>query len=590
MFGTDKATNGLEPWGLGSDREQRPHTIRNPQSAIPNRLRGADDELTAPGGEVPFPAGVVALGRGGAGDAGALLRPDGMLVGLLRLKAAGPRGRDDVASLAAELPGMTCQCLTIRRPIDLEREVAAWHAATGGEGRDSVRGALATDFADSYLPALGAAGWSETQTLFALFGDDLEGLRGDLDLVARSLPLDASPLALTELKRLAGDWFSPLAMGLVTIGWVVTGLTDEPHPDWMRLLLSQPALAGLPLTAALHLSPGAEHDRPLAHYDRVGGDRRAPGLRPRRATGGRGPRQARLVIACTVEPRAARQVRDEVETILTRLGLVAASFGPGRSRDTLLTVAPLGQPVIGRGLTLNERGAALLAPITSAGAGHGGGGVSRAWAGLPPLGLGRDGGGAAPLRGEHLLLCGAAGSGKSAAMRTWALAQVAAGVAVTVVDTGGAWAGAAIAGGGEVIPVREELPRLLGSLGFPAERRGRWGEGSDGQGAWVTGTAALLGDLCPSLSDDDRGDLTASLLGLAEDHLAGRDVVHLHRLVRRLDENGYGRAAAALGALLLPGTGRARDDGAPPAVMVYEASEDCGRRPAPQSEVGAARP
>lgn len=577
MFGTDNATDGPERWGPGSDREQWPHTIRDQQSAFRNRLRGADDELTAPGGELPFPAGVVALGRGGAGDAGALLRPDGVLVGLLRLAATGPRGRDDVAALAAALPGVACQCLTVRRPIDLERGIAAWHAATGGEGRSDGRGALAADFADSYLPALAEAGWSETQTLFALFGDDPDELQRDLERVARSLPLEARPLALAELKRLAGDWFAPLATGLVTIGWVVTGLTAEPHPDWMRLVLGSAALAGLPLMVTLHLGPQAVPDRPVQRHDPLGGDRRAPGLRPRRPAGGQGPRLARLVIGCTVEPRVAREVRDEVEAILVRIGLVATSFGPGRSRDTLLTLAPLGQPVIGRGLTLNERGAALLTPLTSAGAGRGHVRGARAWTGLPPLGLSRDGGGVAPLRGEHLLLYGAAGSGKSAAMRTWALAQVAAGVAVTVVDTAGAWVGAAIAGGGEVIPVREELPRLLGGLGFDPERRGRRGEGGDGQGAWVTGAAALLGDLCPTLSDDDRGDLTATLLGLAEDHLAGRDVVHLHRLVRRLAENGYGRTAAALGALLLPGAGRERDAGSPPSVVVYDASGNGAR-------------
>ena len=56
-----------------------------------------------------FPAGVVALGRGGAGQIGALVRHDGAHVGMLALEGRCERGRDDVADLAEVLPLAGCQ-------------------------------------------------------------------------------------------------------------------------------------------------------------------------------------------------------------------------------------------------------------------------------------------------------------------------------------------------------------------------------------------------------------------------------------------------------------------------------------------------
>src|SRR3954453_11274565 len=79
------------------------------------RYRPAEEPLVYD--DVPeFPAGVVALGRGGAGEIGALLREDGVYVGLLSLAAGPGRTMDDVAELARALPLGACQVVTTRWP------------------------------------------------------------------------------------------------------------------------------------------------------------------------------------------------------------------------------------------------------------------------------------------------------------------------------------------------------------------------------------------------------------------------------------------------------------------------------------------
>src|SRR5205823_7383559 len=123
--------------------------------------------------------------------------------------------------------------------------------------------ALVASLVDEHLPCLAAAGWSETQTLLALFGDDPGALQHDLAAVARALPLDSRPCTLPELKALAGDWFAP-GDGRVTIGWAATELAAEPRADWARAILEEPALAALPLTIALHLGPQRDFPEPAA--------------------------------------------------------------------------------------------------------------------------------------------------------------------------------------------------------------------------------------------------------------------------------------------------------------------------------------
>lgn len=531
------------------------------------RLLGADDELTAIEEEIVFPAGVVALGRGGAGEVGALRCPDGRLAGLLCFDAGGSTGRDGSEAPAAVLPHGACQFLTLRRPVDLERRAASWDTAIREAGGRPEHAALATHFADEYLPLLGAAGWSDIQTLMALFGDDADTLRHDLHRAARTLPGSARAATLSEAKALAGDWFAPLAAGKVVIGWSLTALTAQTPPDWLRVLLEEPALAGLPIIATLHLGPASRETRdPQPPAPMVRDDGEWPPIE-------RAPRAARLFIACTVEPQLARQARADVERHLAGFGFRVRSLGPARGYDTLLSCAPLGRPVVGSGLLLPAERVAGLVPYTTThpvalrlqrGAGHTPPGQT-AVGDLPitdavalPLGLCRDGEAVLPVAGEHLLLIGAPKTGKSSAAHTWALARVAAGGTVLVVDSAGAWAATAIVSGGQRADVGARLGAILGTLGFDAVP----GDSSIGYGpavgygpameAWVTDTATLLGDLRPSLSDDDHGDLTAALLDLAGDHLAGRDLVHLHRLIGRLGENGSGRAAEALTALVAP--------------------------------------
>ena len=88
---------------------------------------GADEDLITDD-EVGLPAGVVALGRGCAGEVGALSLPDGRLAGLLRLEGAGTWGAGEVGALAGALPAAACQLVTVRRPVALERHEAGWRA------------------------------------------------------------------------------------------------------------------------------------------------------------------------------------------------------------------------------------------------------------------------------------------------------------------------------------------------------------------------------------------------------------------------------------------------------------------------------
>lgn len=516
--------------------------------ALIPRLRGVDEELTArgEGDEVVFPAGVVALGRGGAGDLAALLLPDGRLAGLLRLQGSGAHGADEVYALAAGLPAADCQVVTARRPVDLERQIAAWSAATRARGGRGERAALADHFADEHLPDLGAAGWSETQTLLALFGDDAEGLRGAIDGALRTLPpnLAARPASLRELKDLAGGWLAPLASGQVTIGWWLSELAGEPEPGWPRRLLEAPALRGLPLTLTLHLGP-LTTAAPISLEDHRQARQGRRDLLPDSAA----TRSARLLIACTVDPLVARRVRAEVEGELDRLGFRVGAIGPARSYETLLSCAPLGEPTVGRSIAVSGDDAALLVPLPTAGARS-----AQAPADLLPLGLHDDGTAFTLADGAPLLLVGGAGAARRDAAQGWALARAAAGFAVTVVDTGGAWQAAALAGGGQRIAVGAHLGAILGRLGCDLEpvsrAQARTAEAREAIDRWVTVTAAMLADLCPALSEDDRGDLTATLLDLADEQLAGRGKASGRRLLRRLRDQGSAGAAAALGPLL----------------------------------------
>lgn len=534
------------------------------------RLLGAGDDLLVSEDELTFPAGVVALGRGGVGDLGALRLPDGELAAFLELAADEPRGPEAVAALARALPGMAAQFLTVRRPIEFECQARAWRESTATSPEHAA-------LLDVYLPRLRAAGWSETRGLLVLFANDAETLRYRLESVAATLPVAARPAGLADVKALVGGWFDPLARGQVAIGWAVEAVTASPPPDWASTLLAHPALTELPVYLTLHLGPrlqphapaGAPLRRELAALERrVARRLRCTATRPapdthaltpphdllatRRAlltrlanAGGDGaaPRPARLLLACVVAPGEARRVRAEVELALRELGFSASAIGPARGYPLLLSCAPLGRPLLGESLLLSEPGVALLAPLAATPPARTGTAV--------PLGLRRDGGAVAARPGESLLIVGDHGRGKTTAAQTWALARLAAGATVTVIDTTDAWSDVTRLAGGETIAVATRTGQLLGGLDFDSVHAAVQAGDRRRLERWVTETATLLADLAPALSEDERGDVVATLLALADDHLAGRDLVHLHRLVRRLPESGCSRVAGALAA---PGT------------------------------------
>lgn len=540
-------------------------------SLAPRLFRQGAAEIPPIAADVPgLPTGVVALGRGGAGEIGALLREDGVYVGLLSLLAPSGRGLADVAALAEVLPSGACQIVTTRWPIDPERAGRPWRRAA----RSGLAGAaLAGEIGAGYLPALAEVGWSEVRTFLAILRTDPERLLRDLLTIAGTLPLPARPATLAEAKRLAGEWFAPHAAGLVTIGWSLTELIAEPRPDWCRTILEAAALRGVPTVLTLHLeAAGApapvslDVHRRLADLDAEIAARRRFAVAPDEqgaeaedllaerhellaalaaaGTSTDRPRPAQLLLGCSVEPQGARALRGEVEAVLHRAGLQAISLGPGRSDDTLLSCAPLGIALVGRELTLTTRGAALLAPIAPAMDGLNAPPSERP-DGLP-LGLRRDGAAVLIPPGSDLVAVGAAADGLTPAMQTWALGRIASGTDVLVIDTHGGWRAVALAAGGERVQVALSLGSLLGGLGAEALR----GDGSPARQvtAWADTVARTLADLCPDLGDDELGDLTGQLLALAEGDLAWGEPVHLGPIVARLreSENEPARHLAAM--------------------------------------------
>ena len=541
-----------------------------------------------------FPAGVVALGRGGAGAIGALVRHDGAHVGLLCLELRCERGRDAVAALAESLPLGACQFLTVRWPVAIDRAAATWRARGRGAGAR-----IASLIADRYLPALVDAGWSEVRSLFVLARPDAETLHRDLLAIAVGLPCPSRPATLDEVKLLVGDWFLPQADGDVTIGWSVTELTAEPPSDWARQILEERVLAGVPTMLTLHLAPAGAPEpislavrRQVQELDAAIEARRRNGRRAddllieRRellatvtpvANPSERPRPARLLIGCTVPSESARALRDEVEPLLHRLGFRVAAHGPRLSRDLHLSCAPLVTPLVGRGITLTSRGAALLTPQVAASADQG----DRRGGGLP-LGLRRDGAALWSGPSEGLLLTGAASTATTLA-QTWALGAAAHGSRVAVVATQGGWDAAAAMLGAEVVPIALNLGGALATLGAERLRR-QSGGAPDGQiNAWAAALTNLLTDLCPDLAEDDLGDLTGALLVLAEGALAWGEPLRLQALVAQLQIGGP--AARHLAALLLSTLGNESfrplaNDPAP--LVVYDASADhAGQRIAP---------
>ena len=547
-----------------------------------------------------LPAGVVALGRGGAGEIGALLRDDGVYAGLLRLLAPAGRSLGDVAALAEALPPGACQIVTVRWPIDSERAARSWRAATRGGMAGT---ALAGEIGASYLPALAEAGWSEVRTYLAILRADPERLQRDLFAIGGTLPLPARPATLAEAKRLAGEWFAPHAAGLVTIGWSLTELIAEPRPDWARTILEAPALRGIATCLTLHLEPvgtpapvSLELHRRLAEIDAEIATRRADiphsdeegdgaeDLLAERhellaalaasGTGTERPRPAQLLLACSVEPQGARALRGEIEAVLHRVGLQAISLGPGRSDDTLLSCSPLGIALVGRELTLTTRGASLLAPIVPAMDGLGAMGGDERPHGLP-LGLRRDGAAATVPPGSDLVAVGESTAGPTSAIQTWTLGQLGSGVEVLVVDTHGGWRSATLAAGGDRVPVALGLGGLLGGLGVEMLRDD--GPSSRQIARWADTVARTLVDLCPDLDDDELGDLTGQLLALAEGDLAWGEPVQLGPIVARLRESE--REPARHLAAMLTATGASKP--LPPhewhgGLTVFEATPDHG--------------
>lgn len=558
------------------------------------RFRAIEEAPLTADDEPAFPAGVVALGRGGAGEIGALLRADGVYIGLLHLAAPVERDTFALDDLAGTLPTERCQILAIRWPVDAER-AAAWRPSR----HPNLAGtALAREIGDEYLPALVDAGWSTVHTYLTIEGYDPETVLHDLYEAAARLPLPARPATLAEAKQIAGDWYTPRSQGLVTIGWSLTELSAEPHPGWAAHLLELPALTGLPTMLTLHLEPvgspapiSLELHRRLAAIDGEIEARRRAGRRGGRsadddaddllaerrellamlaASGGEGerPRLARLLIACAVEPQGARALRADVEAALQHCGFLATSFGPGRSDETLLSCAPLHAPQLGRGLMLTERGAALLAPLVPAMAADGA--TARSAVGLP-LGLRRDGAALYAKAGEPLLTLGSVA--EQTPLRTWALGQAAAGTRIIVVDTEGGWGGIARASGGEQIRVALELGTLLADLGSTRLRQ----SGDDPTrlvADWADQLVRLLGDLCPDLGADECGDLTAALMALAEAEFAWGEPLQLGGLIEHLRASDA--APTQHLATLLTATGAlhpaARKYATAAGVTIYDAS------------------
>jgi hypothetical protein len=567
------------------------------------RLLGADEELTAGDAAAVFPAGVVALGRGGAGETGALLRSDGVYVGLLLLDSQTSAGSPDVARMAAALPANGCQVLTVRRPVDLERQTAAWEHATRGQ---RAHAGLAAALADSYLPELVAAGWSDTSTVLAVFQPTADRLRRELTTLASAWPGGARIATPHEVKALAGDWLAGHEAGLVTIGWAVTELSAAPAAGWVNAILDHEALVGAPVMIALHLAPAGspapvslEARRRLAAIDEelaalTRGEAEEHYLLAERrdlmaalATAAgevdARPRPARLLIGCTVEPRYARAVRSAVEPELWRVGFVTTSFGPGRSHDLLLSCAPLGQPLVGRGMTLTTRGAVQLLPLLNDRVlpeGRAGGAL--------PLGLQPDGCAIWTRPGESLVLAGPPGSGKTPVAQTWTLGQTAAGKAVSVLDVSGAWAGIAVAGGGAAISTARSAGALLAGLALePVADLSALALRARAE-VWVALATVLLEDCCPSLGPDARGDLTAQLLSLAEEALNSGRRLGFDRIAKLLRASGETAAAGELAALLKAGSGTTPELAARLAVLDVATGGDRGLPVAAVRAIGLA--
>lgn len=540
-----------------------------------------------------FPAGVVALGRGGAGEIGALLRQDGLHVGILCLEERCERGRDDVALLAEALPLSGCQFLTVRWPHDAERVGTPWQLLARGR---SAGAELAATLADRYLPSLVEAGWSTVRSLLVISRPTAEALYRDLLDTAATLPFPSRPATLAEVKNLAGDWFLPHMAGEVTIGWSVTELTAEPPVDWARRILEDRVLAGVPTMISLHLAPAGAPEpvslavrRQLQDLDaaidvRRGQGRRADELVAERrelmatltpfANPASRPRPARLLIACTVPSESARALRGEIEPALEKLGLRFVAHGPRQSRELHLTSAPLAAPLVGRGITLTSRGAALLTPQVAIASESGGDGI--------PLGLRRDGAAVWLQTGEGLLITGATATA-TALVQTWALAEAASGGRVMVVATQPGWDCAVAAIDGETLPIALNLGTMLATLGGESLHRDTGDSVEQRISAWATTLSDLLADLCPDLDEDDLGDLTAALLALAEDALAWGEPLGLPNLVQHLRS---GSEAAQHLATLLLSTARSERGGTPPipsaALVVYDADPDHhGERIAP---------
>jgi hypothetical protein len=138
---------------------------------------------------------------------------------------------------------------------------------------------------------------------------------------------------------------------------------------------------------------------------------------------------------------------------------------------------------------------------------------------------------------------------------------------VSVLDTSGGWHGIAIAGAGAAIPAARHAGALLATLALePADGLSALALRERAE-AWVAHATTLLEDCCPSLGPDARGDLTAQLLGLAEDALHTGRRLGFDRIVKLMRAGGETAAAGELAALLKAGSGTAPDLAARLAVL-----------------------